>query len=358
MRRLIIERSAIRSNMAVIKERAQGAALYGVVSGQGGGVGAVRLARLLRDAGVTRFGVNSVEEAQLLRESGFETEEILMLRSTVDREELERLVDLSAVCTVSSVDTGLALNAVAENRSTVAEAHIQVDTGLGFGGFLISEPEKILLAYRSLPNVALSGIYTQLHAVTGKSQEVDGQLKQFQQVLEAIHQAGFETGTVHAAGSFALMHFDCARLDAVRARVGHSGPVPPHKRGHGLTTVGYGEATITEVRWLPKGHTVGADKLITNAKGPPGWPLLPVGYQNGLGGAPQKPGPAGHVAGLAAQPQPHRAPQRPAGAGYRLHRSLGNHLECHRCEMLRRGRGRLRPGPPLRPGHAHRISDK
>ena len=32
MRRLIIERSAIRNNMAVIKERAQGAALYGVVS--------------------------------------------------------------------------------------------------------------------------------------------------------------------------------------------------------------------------------------------------------------------------------------------------------------------------------------
>ena len=95
MRRLIIERSAIRNNMAVIKERAQGAALYGVVSGQGGGVGAVRLARLLRDAGVTRFGVNSVEEAQLLRESGFETEEILMLRSTVDREELEQLVPLS-----------------------------------------------------------------------------------------------------------------------------------------------------------------------------------------------------------------------------------------------------------------------
>lgn len=217
MRRLIIERSAIRNNMAVIKERAQGAALYGVVSGQGGGVGAVRLARLLRDAGVTRFGVNSVEEAQLLRESGFETEEILMLRSTVDREELERLVDLSVVCTVSSVDTGLALNAVAENRSTVAEAHIQVDTGLGFGGFLISEPEKILLAYRSLPNVALSGIYTQLHAVTGKSQEVDGQLKQFQQV-----------------------------------------------------------------RWLPKGHTVGADKLIAMKK-PTRVAVLPVGYQNGFG---------------------------------------------------------------------------
>ena len=54
------------------------------------------------------------------------------------------------------------LNALAENRATVACAHIQVDTGMGFGGFLVSEPEKILLAYRSLPNVALEGIYTQL----------------------------------------------------------------------------------------------------------------------------------------------------------------------------------------------------
>ena len=85
--------------------------------------------------------------------------------------ELERLVDLNVVCTVSSVDTGMALNALAENRSTVAEAHIQVDTGMGFGGFLVGEPEKILLAYRSLPNVALSGIYTQLHAAKANDPE-------------------------------------------------------------------------------------------------------------------------------------------------------------------------------------------
>ena len=179
------------------------------------------------------------------------------------------------------MDTGLALNAVAENRSTVAEAHIQVDTGMGFGGFLVGEPEKILLAYRSLPNVALSGIYTQLHAVTGKSQEVDHQLKQFQQVLESIHKAGFETGTVHAAGSFALMHFDDARLDAVRAGSAVLGRCRRTK-GDGLTTVGYGEASITEVRWLPKGHTVGADKLIAMKK-PTRVAVLPVGYQNGFG---------------------------------------------------------------------------
>ena len=146
MRKLIIEKAAVRANMAVIKERARGAALYGVLTGDGGGAGLTELARLIRDEGISRFAVGTVEEAQALREAGFEDEELLMLRATVDREELERLVDLNVVCTISSVDTGLALNAVAENRSTVAEAHIQVDTGMGFGGFLIGEPEKILLA--------------------------------------------------------------------------------------------------------------------------------------------------------------------------------------------------------------------
>ena len=82
-------------------------------------------AQLLRDEGIGRFAVCEVSEAEALRKAGFIDEEILMLRSTTDREELERLVDLNVVCTISSVDTGLALNALAENRSTVAGAALR-----------------------------------------------------------------------------------------------------------------------------------------------------------------------------------------------------------------------------------------
>ena len=46
--------------------------------------------------------------------------------------------------------------------------------------------------------------------------------------------------------------------------------------------VGYGEAPLAEVRWLPKGHTVGSDKLVTLKK-PTRVAVLPVGYQNGFG---------------------------------------------------------------------------
>ena len=281
MRKLVIDRAAVKHNLSVIKERAAGAAIYGVLTGDGGGAGIVPLATQLRAEGIGRFAVSEIKEAEALRQAGFVDEEILMLRSTTDREELERLVDLNVVCTISSVDTGMALNALAENRSTVVEAHIQVDTGMGFGGFLVGEPEKILLAYRSLPNVALSGIYTQLHAARPKDAEAAQQLEQFGQVLDVIHAAGFETGTVHAAGSFALLHNDAARLDGVRAGSAILGRCRRTKDDR-LKTVGYGQVPLAEVRWLPKGHTVGTDKPVVLKK-PTRVAVLPVGYQNGYG---------------------------------------------------------------------------
>ena len=281
MRKLVIDRAAIKNNLTVIKDRAAGAAIYGVVTGDGQGVGAAALAQLLRDEGIGRFAVSEVSEAEALRQAGFVDEEILMLRATTDREELERLVDLNVVCTVSSVDTGMALNALAGNRSTVAEAHIQVDTGMGFGGFLVSEPEKLLLAYRSMPNVALSGVYTQLHAVRPNDPQAKRQLEQFQQALDAIHAAGFETGVVHAAGSFALLHGLTPELDGVRAGSAILGRCR-RTRDDGLKTVGFGQAPLTEVRWLPKGHVLGVDRPVTR-KSPPGWRCCPWAIKTALG---------------------------------------------------------------------------
>ena len=281
MRKLVMEKAAIKHNLSVIKEKADGAVIYGVLSGDGGGTGIVALANVLRDEGIGRFAVSEVEEAVALRKAGFVDEEILMLHATTDRNVLEQLLDLNVVFTVSSVDTGLALNALAESHSTVVEAHIQVDTGMGFGGFLVSEPEKVLLAYRSLPKIALSGIYTQLHAVSVKDPETQEQLKQFQTVLDTVHAAGFETGIIHAAGSFALLHNEETRLDCVRAGSAILGRCR-RTRGDRLELVGYGEAPLSEVRWLPKGHTLGADK-VTTLKRPTRIAVLPVGFAHGYG---------------------------------------------------------------------------
>ena len=281
MKSLVIEKDAIRRNAAVIKEKAGGAGIYAVLTGDAHGAGLTELAKLLRGEGIGRFAVSEPAEALALRKAGFVDEEILMLRSTTDEGELDALIDLNVVCTIGSYDTGVALNGLAEARSTVVTAHIQVDTGLGYGGFLSSEPEKILSMYRYLPNVALSGIYTQMHAAGGGERRATDQLAEFQQVVEAVQAAGFETGTVHAASSSALMDYAFARLDAVRVGSAFLGRCH-RSRGDGLTAVGWGEAALEEIRWLPKGHTVGYRTWVTLKKATR-VAVLPVGYQNGFG---------------------------------------------------------------------------
>ena len=281
MKTLVIERDALKNNISVVKERAGGAVIYGVVTGDGQGAGLVELAKALRAEGIGRFAVSEVAEAAALRKAGFVEEEILMLRCTTDREELEQLLDLNVICTVGSHDSGMALNGVAEARSTIAEAHIQIDTGMGFGGFLSSEPEKILSTFRDLSSIAVSGVYTQLYTKSRKGKALAAQVEEFTKTVEAIHAAGFETGTVHAAGSYVLMHHPAARLGGVRAGTVLMGRCR-RARGDGLRRVGYGEVMVEETRWVPKGHIVGGNTpapLKKNTR----VAVLPVGYQNGLG---------------------------------------------------------------------------
>ena len=239
MKTLVIEREAVKNNIGVIKERAGEAVIYAVLTGDGQGAGLVELARLLREEGIGRFAVSEPAEAAALRRAGFVEEEILML------------------------------------RSTVVEAHIQIDTGMGFGGFLADEPEKILSVYRNLPNVAVSGICTQLHARKKGGEDLAARLGQFHRVVEAIRAAGFETGVVHAAGSYALLHCADARLDGVRAGSALLGRCR-RVHGDGLYRVGYGEVGIEETRWLPKGHTVGSARPVVLRR-PTRVALLPVG---------------------------------------------------------------------------------
>lgn len=281
MKTLVIERQAVKQNLAVIREKAGSAAIYGVLTGDAYGAGLVEMATLLRDEGVRQFAVAECADAEALRKAGFVEEEILMLRATADRAELEKLTDLNVVCTVSSVETGMVLNSLAESRSTVVEAQLQVDTGMGYGGFFSGEPDKVLSVCKNLPNVAITGVYTQIHSNKADGKDAQAALEGFRRLLAVLHAGGVETGTVHAAGSFALLHYDFARLDAVRAGSALLGRCRRVKKD-GLQRVGYGETALEEVRWLPKGHSVGGAGAITLRR-PTRVAVLPAGYLNGFG---------------------------------------------------------------------------
>ena len=280
MKRLVIDRQAVVNNLKTIRDKAGKAKIYAVLTGDAYGAGLLEMAGLLHQNGVTRFAVSEPSDAAKLRKAGLEEEEILMLRSTVNRQELEQLLDLNVVCSIGSSEAGMVLNSLAESRSTIAEAHVQVDSGMGYGGFVISEPDKILAVFQNLQNVAISGIYTQFQSSSTNEKAVAVQLDEFTQVVRQIQRAGFETGIVHAAGSFSTLRYDFARLDAVRVGSALLGRCKRVKND-GLQRVGCCEATIEDIRWLPAGHTVGYENPV-KIKKPTRVATLAVGYQNGL----------------------------------------------------------------------------
>lgn len=277
MRTLVIEKKALKNNISVIKEAVGSSYIYANLSSDAYGAGAVEVAKLLREEGVGRFAVDDPATAVALRRAGLVEEEIIMLRSLSDKRELELLLDHNVVCSIGNLEAGVALNALAAARATVAEAHIQVDCGTGFGGFAAEEPEKIFSIFDSLQSVAVSGVYTQLRSRRG----VTEQLELFAKTVETLQSAGYETGTVHAAGSYALLHYDMSHLDAVRAGSALLGRCR-RERGDGLQTVGHGEVSVDAVRWLPKGHTVGGEKTVVLRR-PTRVAIVPVGYQYGFG---------------------------------------------------------------------------
>ncbi|MCL2747560.1 MAG: alanine racemase [Oscillospiraceae bacterium] len=275
---LLIEKQKVRNNLKKARQRAKGAAIYGVLKGDAYGLGLVETARFLRDEGITRFAVGHPYEGAVLREAGFGNEEILMLRSTAEPHEVEEILDAHLVASVGSRDAAIVLSGLAERRGTVAEAQIKIDTGLGRYGFLPDEFDKIQSVYQYISNLAICGVYTHINAHAGAG-AARAQVEAFRALLNRMQSLGMDPGIVHAAGSGALFRFDLPRMDAVRIGQAMTGRLPGKKNG--LQPVGTVVCPVSEIRWLPKGHKIGTSERYTCRK-PTRIALLPVGLSDGI----------------------------------------------------------------------------
>ena len=201
-----------------------------------------------------------------------------MLRPTTDPHELYRLLELDVIVTVGSSEDAAALNALARQREVVAEVHVKIDTGMGRYGFLPEEMDKILAVYRYHDNLAVSGIYTHFHSAFCNEKVTFAQADAFKQVIEAIEAAGIEPGTPHCCNSNAFLRWPELKMGGVRIGSALLGRVTARNQ---LQRVGWCEATVDELRWLPKGHGTGYGAA-WKAKRPTQIAVLPVGWYHGF----------------------------------------------------------------------------
>ena len=273
----VVEKDAILYNLDRLIKQADDTPIWAVLKANGYGLGVEPMAQLCLEKGIRRFAVTSLQEAQVIRQLCAKGQ-ILMLRPSVDPEELQQMLDLDVIATIGSSEQAAVLNSVAAGRGTVAEVHVKIDTGMGRYGFLPGETEKILNIYRFHDHLAVSGIYTHFHSAFGKEKITMQQAEQFRMVLQEIEAEQIEPGAPHCCNSHGFLRFPELKMQGVRLGSALLGRVLVKSD---LRQVGVCETAVEEVRWLPAGHTTGYGGA-WKAKKPTKIAVIPVGWYHGF----------------------------------------------------------------------------
>ncbi len=280
MKTYVVEQAALEHNIRILKEKAGDTPIYGVIKGDGYGLGLLKMAEALRNGGIDRFAVTEPQDVRRLRDNGFPEEEILMLRATELREELLELLELNATGTAGSLDCARAMNEAAREVGKTFACHIKIDTGMGRYGFHPGEIAEIAQVYE-MEHLRVTGIYTHFHSAFSSQKDTCSQFSAFKGVCDALESRGLQIGLRHCCNSSAFLKYPEMHLDGVRlgsallGRLSFPGDM-------GLQKLGWCESRVELVREIPKGHSVGYGAA-WRAKRPTRIAVCGVGYFDGFG---------------------------------------------------------------------------
>jgi len=132
--------------------------LLAVIKANAYGHGLVPVARELAACGVDFLGVANVAEGSSLRAAGVQLP-ILLLSATLP-EEVAEAVGSKLTLTVSSLEEGRRIAAIARKLRQRAACHFKIDTGMGRLGCWYPQAREELAHLRRLPDLDLTGLCT------------------------------------------------------------------------------------------------------------------------------------------------------------------------------------------------------
>ena len=231
-----VDLRAIRRNLAAIRSVAgQGVPVHPVVKADAYGHGALPVARELAAAGADGLCVATIDEAVALRDGGIRAA-ILVLYP----------IPVSWVLTAAT--RGIAVTAgdptlLAASLAAIASGgarrplriHLEVETGLGRGGF---RGDAIVAAARSIadqPRARLDGLWTHLQAPEDRAL-THHQLEAFDAEAMNLRAAGMRLPRRHVRASGSLLSDDIASYGGVRPGLSIYGLVPDELAGGELNS--------------------------------------------------------------------------------------------------------------------------
>ena len=281
MRTLRINLDAIVHNLDVMRARAGGVKVMGVVKANAYGHGSVPVAKTLERAGVDYLGVADVQEALQLREAGIHTPILAWLHDPEDNFEsaLRGNVDLG----VANVEQLQRIAKAAAITGEIAKLHLKIDTGLGRNGSTEAKWGELLEAVRSLgESVSVVGIFSHL-STTSREDDLE-QIAKFDSAVAEAKRLGVSFELRHLTASDGSLSYPDAHYEMVRIGVALYGldPFSSNRASeYGLIPAMTAVSRVSQVKTVPAGHGVSYN-FLHRTKAETNLALVPVGYAEGL----------------------------------------------------------------------------
>ena len=258
-----------------------------VVKADAYGHGAVPVAQALAAAGADGLCVATFDEAVVLREAGIDRPIVVLypIPPELAREAADERIAVTAG-DETLLDRLLAQPGLDQIAAPLA-VHLEVETGLGRGGF---EPEALTPAadrLRAAPGVRLASVWTHMQASDDEAITAR-QLRRFEEAVSRLREAGHDLPR-HAAASGGILEGGVASLDGVRPGLAIYGLVPDELLGGGrqadarareLRPVMSLRAQPVRVANLPAGSGISYGPTFTTSR-PSRIATLPLGYGDG-----------------------------------------------------------------------------
>jgi len=287
---LEIDLGALLANLELLRAAAgPGVPIRPVVKADAYGHGAVPVARTLSGAGIDGFCVAAFDEAMALRAAGIEVP--LLVMYPVPPEWAPEAARSGITVTAGDpdlLDGLLAAHAAATDpRVPSLRVELEVETGLGRGGFELGQVVDAARRIAVAPGVELVGTWTHLQAPEDPERTAR-QLERFRAAGDLVRAAGISLPVRHVTASGGLVSEEVAAFEGVRPGLALYGLAPDELTaaqldnpvGRGLLPVLALRARPVRVADLPAGWGVSYGPTFVTAR-PSRIATLPIGYGDG-----------------------------------------------------------------------------
>lgn len=277
---LEINLSALANNYDFFKNKLAGSTkMLCMVKASGYGSGGIEIAKVLSNKHCDYLGVAYVDEGIELREAGIELP-ILVLNA--DPSSIKRLLAYQLEPEIYSIKH-LQKFIAALPLGASLNIHLKIDTGMHRLGFAEAEIPELIDLLKRQQQLKIKGVMS--HLAASESSEEDNfsslQAERFKKASDLIKKAFPIDFMRHLVNSAGILRFPQYHFDLVRLGIGLYGIDPMDTADSGLETVLSLKASISQIKTIEAGETVGYSrqgKVEKQTK----IAIVNIGYADGL----------------------------------------------------------------------------